>query len=152
MIAVHIIVALLIALVSGLGVGGGGLFATYLAIFTDIPQLSVQGFNLLFFLFCAGASVAVQIFRRKINLVAVCIMASLGLVGALIGTLFTNLLPEELLRRIFGIMLTATGIVSFKRSMKEKYSEKRSTEDIRKDENATDTEGKGDEKNTDVGK
>ena len=152
MVAVHIIVALLIALVSGLGVGGGGLFATYLAIFTDIPQLSVQGFNLLFFLFCAGASVAVQIFRRKINLVAVCIMASLGLVGALVGTLFTNFLPEELLRKAFGIMLTATGIVSFKRSMKGKYSKNRSTKDAPSSENATRTEGKADEKDTDEGK
>ena len=149
MTAVHIVVALLIALVSGLGVGGGGLFATYLAIFTDIPQLSVQGFNLLFFLFCALSSVTVQVFRRKINLVAVCVMASLGLVGALVGTRLTSFLPEELLRRIFGIMLTATGIVSLKSSMSKKYSEKRSTPNTQKSENTTDEEGNTDEKGTD---
>ena len=33
--AVSIIVALLVALLSGMGVGGGGLFAVYLSVFTD---------------------------------------------------------------------------------------------------------------------
>ena len=50
---IGVIVGTLIALLSGMGVGGGGLFAVYLSMFTDIPQLSVQGYNLLFFLFSA---------------------------------------------------------------------------------------------------
>lgn len=145
---IHIIIALLIAFVSGLGIGGGGLFATYLAVFTDIPQISVQGFNLLFFLFCAAASVIVQIFRRKIDLGVVCIMVLAGLVGALGGSALASFVSNSLLRRIFGIMLTATGIISLKSSMRHKYSQKRSTEKNSDQENATSETEKDGEKDT----
>ena len=118
--AVTVIVAFLISLISGLGIGGGGLFATYLAIFTELPQLTVQGLNLLFFLFSSGASVTVQLFRRKIMFTAVGIMALAGLVGSLLGTLCATFLPDHLLRRIFGIMLVSGGILSLKASMKER--------------------------------
>ncbi len=113
----HFFVGFLIALLSGLGVGGGGLFAVYLAIFTNTPQLSVQGFNLLFFIFCAGASVCVQVFRRKIFSGAVLVMTLFGLLGALSGAYLASAVPEEYLRRAFGIMLVAGGIVSLRSSM-----------------------------------
>lgn len=128
MMIVHAAVAFIIALVSGLGVGGGGLFAVYLAVFTELPQLSVQGFNLLFFIFCAASSVTVQLFKRKINFIAVAIMIVFGLIGAGMGSLSAAVLPEEYLRRAFGIMLTATGILSLKSSLGAKYSKKCSSE------------------------
>ncbi len=127
MVAVSIIVGALIALFSGMGVGGGGLFAVYLAVFTDIPQLAVQGYNLLFFLFSAGASVTIQLFRRKIPFAAVGIMAAAGILGAFAGAFAGGLVPSEWLRRIFGIMLVSGGIVSLKKLTSEKYSEKCST-------------------------
>ncbi len=113
------IIALVIALLSGLGVGGGGLFAVYLAVCTSVPQLSIQGYNLTFFLFCAAASVAVQIFRRKIYFGAVAVMAIAGLAGALGGSLLATVLPEELLRRAFGVMLVAGGIISLRSAMND---------------------------------
>ncbi len=112
---IHFFVALAIALLSGLGIGGGGLFAVYLALCTSIPQLSVQGFNLIFFIFCATASVIVQIFRRNIHFGAVAVMSVFGLVGALFGSYLATLLPEEYLRRAFGIMLTAAGIMALQK-------------------------------------
>ncbi len=146
MTAFHIITAFLIAVISGLGVGGGGLFATYLAIFTDIPQLSVQGFNLLFFIFCAFASVAVQIFRRKINMPAVALMVVTGLIGAYAGSLLTLILPEEYLRKLFGIMLVSGGLVSLRSSWKQKYSENRSTHDDSKIKNTQKSKPQDNEK------
>ena len=116
--AVHIIVAFIIALLSGLGVGGGGLFAVYLALFTELSQLTVQGFNLLFFIFAAGASVTVMLFRRKIPFFAVVIMASAGLLGALLGSFATGFLPEEWLRRAFGVLLVASSVISFVASIR----------------------------------
>ena len=111
---VHVIVAFAIALLSGLGVGGGGLFAVYLSIFSDLPQLAVQGTNLLFFLFSSGASVTVNLFRRRILFSAVAIMIATGLAGAAIGSRAAHVLPEEWLRKIFGMMLVAGGIMSLK--------------------------------------
>ncbi len=113
-------VALLIALISGLGVGGGGLFAVYLSMCTDTPQLSVQGFNLLFFIFCAASSVCVQLFKRKIMFKVVSIMAISGVLGALGGSMLAAFVKEELLRKIFGVMLVGTGIISLRNSPKNK--------------------------------
>lgn len=128
MVAVTIIIGFIIALISGMGIGGGGLFAVYLSVFTDIPQLAVQGYNLLFFLFSAGASVVIQLFRRRIPFVAVGIMIVSGIVGALLGTWVAGHLPSVWLRRIFGIMLVSGGIVSLKRLTSDKYSKNVSTQ------------------------
>ena len=45
-----ILITFLLAALSGMGVGGGGLFVIYLSLFTNTPQLTAQGMNLLFFL------------------------------------------------------------------------------------------------------
>lgn len=137
MVIISIVVGALIALVSGMGIGGGGLFAVYLSVFTDIPQLAVQGYNLLFFLFSAGASVIVQLFKRKIPFVAVGIMIVTGILGAFLGTALTGVLPSEWLRRIFGIMLVSGGLVSLKKLMGVKYSKNLSTEKKSNTENTT---------------
>ena len=108
------LVAFVIALLSGLGVGGGGLFAVYLSVFYHIPQLAIQGSNLLFFLFCSGASVTVNLFPRHIIFSAVAIMILTGLAGAAAGSLLARVLPDEWLRKIFGMMLVAGGIMSLK--------------------------------------
>ena len=111
---VYMAVAFIIAVLSGLGVGGGGLFTVYLSVFTDTPQLTAQGLNLLFFLFSSGASVTVGLFKRRVALAAVGVMVVSGIVGVLLGALAANFLPEALLRKIFGVMLVAGGIMSFR--------------------------------------
>lgn len=146
---INMAAALAIAFISGLGIGGGGLFAVYLAVFSDIPQLAVQGFNLVFFLFSAGASVSVQAFRRKINFSAVLVMTVAGLVGAVGGSLLATVVSSGLLRRVFGIMLTAAGIMSLKSSMTEKYSENSSTKSNVNGDNTTAKREKDGEKGKD---
>lgn len=111
----HMIAAFLIALLSGLGVGGGGLFAVYLSVFSDLPQLAAQGANLLFFLFSSGASVTVNLFRRHIIFPAVALMIVTGIAGAAAGSLLAHVLPDLWLRKIFGMMLIAGGIMAIKR-------------------------------------
>ena len=93
-----VIISFLISVLSGMGVGGGGLFVIYLSIFTSTPQLAAQGMNLLFFLFSSFASVVVQINRRKIRFAAVTFMAAFGVLGAFAGAYLTRFLPEEYLR------------------------------------------------------
>jgi uncharacterized membrane protein YfcA len=123
----NIIAAFVIALLSGLGVGGGGLFTVYLALVADMPQLAAQGLNLLFFLFSSGASVTVQLFRRRIRYSAVGIMIVSGIAGVLLGTLLSGFIGGEWLRRLFGIMLMSGGILSLRASVNEEYSKNRST-------------------------
>lgn len=117
MLIVTLIASLLISVLSGLGVGGGGLFVIYLALFTDTPQLAAQGINLLFFLFSAGAAVMVHLWHRQIFGKAVLFMALFGIIGALAGSVISGFIDESILRKIFGGMLTVSGILSIKNSL-----------------------------------
>ncbi len=104
-----------VAVLSGLGVGGGGLFVIYLALFTDTPQLLAQGMNLLFFLFSSSASLTVHVTHRKLYPTLILLLVLSGLGGALLGSFFAERINALLLRRIFGIMLVTTGIFSLKK-------------------------------------
>ena len=112
----HFLAALLLSALSGMGVGGGGLFLIYLALVTDMPQLSAQGANLLFFLCSAGAAVLIHLQRRKILWKAVLFLTLSGIVGVFFGTRLSLILDEAILRRIFGALLVSSGILSLKRS------------------------------------
>ena len=110
-----IIASFLIAALSGLGVGGGGLFVVFLALFTEIPQITAQGINLLFFLFSAGSSVCIHLSHRQIFGTAVLVMAAAGIAGAVCGALLSSVVPQTLLRKAFGVMLVISGLISLKK-------------------------------------
>ena len=118
MLWIHGFAAFLISVLSGMGVGGGGLLVIYLAFLTDLPQLTVQGINLLFFLFSAGAATLVHLQRRRILWGSVAILAGFGVLGVLLGTHLAASIDERLLRRIFGGLLVLSGILSLKRQQK----------------------------------
>ncbi|MBQ8141520.1 MAG: sulfite exporter TauE/SafE family protein [Clostridia bacterium] len=122
-----VIASFVIAVLSGMGVGGGGLFVVFLAMFTETPQLAAQGINLLFFLFSSGSAVCVHLSKRKIFGTAVLIMASFGIIGALAGTALSSIIKQTLLRKIFGVMLVISGILSLKQS----FTQSKSPEEIK---------------------
>ena len=105
-------IAFLLALLSGMGVGGGGLFALYLKIFENYSQLEVQTFNLIFFLFASSAALTVHLIKRKIYFLPVCIAAASGIVGSLIGSRIALSVNTIFLSKLFGVMLVATGAYS----------------------------------------
>ena len=111
---IHVVAAFVLAALSGMGVGGGGLFVIYLTLIGDTPQLTAQGANLLFFLFSAGASMTVHLNRRRIYGAAVLLMAAGGIAGALAGTYLTAFVSESLLRKGFGFLLILGGILSLR--------------------------------------
>ena len=115
----------LVALLSGMGVGGGGLFVVFLALFTDIPQITAQGMNLLFFLFSSGSAVCLHLSRRRIFGGAVITMALFGIVGAVAGSLISPYIPSSLLRKLFGVMLAVSGVLSLSRSFSAKEKQRR---------------------------
>ena len=107
--------ALVISALSGMGVGGGGLFVIYLSLVTDTPQLAAQGLNLLFFLFSAGAALIVHVQKRKIPWWAVGLMIATAIPGAIVGTFLASYVSGGLLRKIFGGMLVTGGILALQR-------------------------------------
>lgn len=120
MIIIDIIASFAIAVLSGMGIGSGGLLVIYLTLVSATPQLTAQGINLLFFLFSTGAAMTVHLQKRKIYYGAVLIMTVLGIVGSLIGSITAGILPVTLVRKLFGAMLIISGIIAlFKKEKKE---------------------------------
>lgn len=103
------IAALGIALLSGMGVGSGGLLVIYLTLVRDTPQLTAQGLNLLFYLVSAAASLPLHAARRRLFPAIILPLAAGGLCGAWIGSAVAPALDPTLLRRLFGGMLILSG-------------------------------------------
>lgn len=101
-----------IALLSGLGVGSGGLLVIYLTLFSAVPQLQAQGINLVFFLFSAGSSMLVHLWQRKLSFPLCILLITAGIPGALVGSGLASVLPGEALRKLFGAFLVTAGMMT----------------------------------------
>ena len=107
--------ALLAGLFSGIigamGLGGGAVLIIYLSIFTDTPQLKAQGINLLFFIPTAVAAVTVYGIKKQIKWKIVLKVALWGLLGAVVGIYFADLLGGKLTSKLFGGLLVVMGVI-----------------------------------------
>lgn len=104
-----IIVGTAVAVLSGMGVGSGGLLVVYLTLAAGMSQAPAQALNLFFFLFAASASTAANIRRRNIAWGCVILLGLGGAVGAIAGSAIAAVTKPRVLRMLFGIMLTVTG-------------------------------------------
>ena len=119
MLAIALLISFAIAILSGLGIGGGGLLVIYLAFFTELPQLQIQGINLSFFLLCASASVIVHVRKRKLFKGIILIMSTAGIIGTILGCFAAKVISPHILRKIFGVLLVASGMLTFKNTFKK---------------------------------
>ena len=60
-------VSLFIAILSGLGVGSGGLFVIWLTMVEGVGSIEARGMNLLFFVFSATSALLFHLIRRRIR-------------------------------------------------------------------------------------
>lgn len=114
------IITLVIAVLSGMGVGGGGLLVIYLVLFEGAEQIAAQGINLAFFIIAAAASTVFNAKKRKIRWGITLIMSASGIVAAYFGALVAGAIDPTLLRRIFGGTLVMGGAASLLSSLKKK--------------------------------
>lgn len=105
-------VSFFIAILSGLGVGSGGLFVIWLVGIYGVSAPQARGMNLLFFVFSASAALIFHYKRRKLDPRLVAVLAALSLVGTFVGTRVAQYVDAALLRRLFGIFLIASGSYS----------------------------------------
>ncbi len=103
------LVSLVIAILSGLGVGSGGLLMIWLTVFEGLGVDSARGLNLLFFVFSASAALVFHLLRRRLNLRMVAVLAIFACIGTLVGTYVGAVINPVLVRRIFGGMLIFSG-------------------------------------------
>ena len=114
-IVTDILASLLIVVLSGMGIGSGGLLVLYLRAVRDTPQLTAQGLNLLFFIFASAASLCIHVSRRRISFWLVLLLTLGGLAGSLLGSRLASALPEESMRRLFGLFLIGAGALTLLR-------------------------------------
>ncbi len=106
----QILIGFLIAILSGLGIGGGGLLVIWLVLATGMEQLTAQGVNLVYFIFSSGAAMIVHLIRRRFNYRLILWLIICGSMGALIGSLLVRSADPLLVRKLFGILLLGSGI------------------------------------------
>ena len=112
---VDILAVLASAVLSGMGIGSGGLLVLYLSLVHGTPQLQAQGLNLLFFIFASAASLCIHLTRRRIPALPVVLLAAAGLIGSFLGTRLSAALPEVWVARLFGLFLIGAGALTLLR-------------------------------------
>lgn len=113
-------VSALIALLSGLGIGSGGLLVIWLTMINGVDAESARGINLLFFVFSASAALLVHLLKGRIKPSLVAISSFFACLGAIVGTRIGARIDPLLLKRIFGAMLMASGSYSLFKILKNK--------------------------------
>ena len=112
--------AALIALLSGLGIGSGGLLVIWLTMIGGIDAETARGLNLLFFVFSASAALIVHLLKGRVRLRLVLFLSLVACIGTLLGTYIGSLIDPLLLKRIFGGMLVISGAYTLIGSLKNK--------------------------------
>ena len=111
--------------IGAMGMGGGGVLIIYLNLFTDIPQSTAQGINLLFFLPTAVLAVLYYT-KKKLIIWRIAIPFSLmGIIGTLVGCYFCGKFDNSVLTRLFGILLLIMGAMGIVKKEKPSKAEGR---------------------------
>jgi uncharacterized membrane protein YfcA len=106
------LVALLVGVLAGLGVGSGGILILYLTAVNGLGQLAAQGLNLSTFVFALAAALIVHLHRRRLSLPILLFILLFGAAGALAGSLLARVIDASLLRILLGMLLLLMGTVA----------------------------------------
>ncbi|MBR5314645.1 MAG: sulfite exporter TauE/SafE family protein [Clostridia bacterium] len=109
---IDFIAGTIVAALSGMGVGGGGLLVIYLVFVKNMGQIESQGINLLFFIISASSAFLYNLRKRKINFRLCILLCICGIFGAVVGALCANIIAPVTVRKIFGWLLVASGVWS----------------------------------------
>lgn len=107
---INAIVGFLSGVIASMGLGGGFVLLIWLTLFEGIAQRTAQGINLLFFLPVAVLSVIMHLRAGLINKKLVLNMIPGGILGAILGTLGSQVMGNDLLRKLYAIFLLAFGL------------------------------------------
>lgn len=115
-----IAVIFLIAALSGLGVGSGGLLVIFLTSALKFSPTDARVTNLLFFIISSTGALIIHSAKGRIRYKLVLCAAAFGILGTLIGTSVGRLIGDTVLKFLFGIMLVLSGTYSiFGRKIKK---------------------------------
>ena len=107
---VALIVGTLLGFLTGLGVGGGSLLILWLTLVLEMSQTAARGINLLFFLPSAAISCYLRWKQGSVTLRKVLPAILTGCAAAAVFSLISTRIDLEILKKLFGVLLLATGI------------------------------------------
>ena len=103
-------VSFLSALLSAMGMGGGGVLLLYLTAFAGMEQLRAQGMNLLFFLPVGGVALLLHAKKKRVQWRATAGFLLGGFGGVWLGVWAAAHLNANLLQKLFGGFLLVVGL------------------------------------------
>lgn len=104
-----------VSVLSGLGIGGGGLLVIWLVLACGAEQLTAQGINLIYFLFSSGAAMLWHLTKRRLNFRLIGALALFGVIGAVGGSLLARSAEPDIIRKCFGWLLLGSGLLALTR-------------------------------------
>ena len=107
---VALIVGTVLGFLTGLGVGGGSLLILWLTLVLEMSQTAARGINLLFFLPSAAISCYLRWKQGSVTLKKILPAIFAGCAAAAVFSLISTRIDLEILKKLFGVLLLATGI------------------------------------------
>ena len=107
----EIVFGILSGLTTSWGLGGGALLIPLLVNFIGIDQHIAQATNLIFFIPTALCSVIVNSKNKLVKYKLALQVIIYGIIGTIIGSIISNKLNKNFLRKIFGILLLIIAIM-----------------------------------------
>ena len=106
------LIGFMVSVLSGLGIGGGGLLVIWLVLQNNVDQISAQAINLVYFLFSSGAAMLVHLTKRKLNPKLIAFVALFGILGAAAGSFLARETDPTIIKRCFGWLLLSSGLLA----------------------------------------
>lgn len=107
---IALMVGTALGFLSGLGVGGGSLLILWLTMALHMPQSDARAINLLFFIPSAVIACLFRLKQKTLNLGKLLPAILSGCAAGVACSYLTNNIDTGLLRKLFGIILLATGV------------------------------------------
>ena len=107
---VALIVGTVLGFLTGLGVGGGSLLILWLTLVLEMPQTAARGINLLFFLPSAMIACYLRWKQGAVTLRKVLPAILTGCAAAAVFSFISTRMDLDILKKLFGVLLLATGI------------------------------------------
>nr|MBQ8243670.1 TSUP family transporter [Oscillospiraceae bacterium] len=108
--AMSILAGTVLGFLTGLGIGGGSLLILYLTLAVNMTQATARGINLLFFLPSALIACCFRWKQGTLHLRTVFPAMAAGCIAAAVFSWMGMRMDTQLLRRLFGGLLIATGL------------------------------------------
>lgn len=104
------IVSFATGIFASLGLGGGMILIVYLTIFVGMEQVHAQGINLIFFIPIAVFSLILHSKNKLIEWKKIIPILITGMIFVIIFSFIAISIDNSILKRIFGIFITAYGL------------------------------------------